>query len=255
MKKRWAKMIWLTNESADAVELFWSLAGEYESFPRTLEHPLALALPVALVKLPQLQLIDVENWLQRRLIPYTFDCVNRSIYGCLVAYSGKGIIFIDGVNSVDQLRFTIAHEIAHFLLDYWLPRRKAIQYLGASIVEVMDGLRSPSVKERLHSIMSEIPIGIHTNLLERNSDSDDLSTIWRMEDSADKVALALLAPPSEVLKDSDLSAGKFQQRWGSMIFILQRKYGLPEVIAKTYSLNLLNAVGKGQSWIESLGLR
>jgi len=248
-------MTWLTNECADAVALFWRSAGELEDYPRTLERALALALPVALVKLPHLQLNDIEVWLRRRWVSFSFDCQNRFVHGCLVAYGGKGIIFVDGGDPVDQLRFTLAHEIAHFLLDYWIPRQKAVQSLGQSITEVMDGQRSLSLDERVRSLLGSIPIGIHTDLLERDESGVDLNKTWKMEDQADKVALALLAPQEDVLQRTDITAATFELRSDLISAILKDEYGLPGAVAKVYGLELLSAVGKGRSWSETLGLR
>jgi Zn-dependent peptidase ImmA (M78 family) len=248
-------MTWLTNECADAVEFFWRSAGELEDYPRSLERATALALPVALVKIPHLQLKAIETWLRRRQVFFSFNCQNRYVHGCLVAYGGNGIIFIDGGDLADQMRFTLAHEIAHFLLDYWMPRQKAIQSLGPSIAEVMDGLRIPSLDERVRSLLSSIPIGIHTDLLEREESGSDLNRTWKVEDQADKVALALLAPPQDVLPLTDFIDSNFEHRRTSIMTILQDVFGLPEAVAKAYGLGLLSAIGKGPSWAETLGLR
>ena len=255
MKIEGGGMIWLTNESVDALDFFWKSAGELEDYPRKLERALAMALPVALVKLPYLQLQSIEVWLRRRRLTFSFACESRFIHGCLVAYGGKGIIFVDGGDQVDQLRFTLAHEIAHFLIDYWMPRKKAVQSFGHSIIEVIDGQRSPSLDERVQSLLSRIPIGVHTNLLERDKSGDDLNTIWKVEDKADKLALALLAPPDEVLNLSDMTATYFEQRRDSIISVLIGLFGLPELVANAYGLELMSATGKGPSWVESLGLR
>lgn len=248
-------MIWLTNECVDAVDFFWRTAGELEDYPRALERALALALPLALIKLPRIQLKDIENWLRQRRVFFSFECQSRFVHGCLVAYGGKGIIFVDGGDPVDQLRFTLAHEIAHFLLDYWIPRQKAIQSLDYSITEVMDGQRAPSLDERVHSLLSSVPIGIHTSLLERDETGVDLSTTWKVEDKADKVALALLAPPDDVLQYTDITASNYKQRSDSIFAVLKDVFGLPGAVAKGYGLELLSAIGKGPSWAETLGLR
>jgi len=66
--------MWLDNESQEIVDSFWKLVGEQEAFPRTLERSISLALPVALVKLPCLDLLSIEKWLLRRNVQYLFDC-------------------------------------------------------------------------------------------------------------------------------------------------------------------------------------
>jgi hypothetical protein len=248
-------MIWLTNECSDAVNLFWRLSGGMENFPRSLERSLALALPVALVKLPHLQLKSIEHWLRCRQVSYSFDCQSRYVRGCLVAYGGKGIIFVDGADPIEELRFSLAHEIAHFLMDYWLPRGKAFKNFGPSIVEVMDGHRNPTIEERIRSVIGGIRIGLHTDLLERGSDGPGLDAIWQIEDKADKVALALLADPEDVIQSVDLSASMFQQRKEAIVAALRSRFGLPDQVADVYGKELLIAFGKGPSWTETLGLR
>jgi hypothetical protein len=247
-------MSWLSNEQKDILNAFWVLAGETEPFPRTLERSIALALPIAVVKLPRLHLNDIETWLYYRKISYSFNCQSRSVHGCLIALGGTGIIFLDGSDPPDQLRFTFAHEVAHFLHDYWLIRNKAICSFGVSIAEVMDGLRSPTIDERLHALLGKIPIGIQTNLLDRTANGNDLNQTWKVENTADKLALALLAPPEEVLQRVDLQGMDFPQRRAVLKNLLVNSFGLPAEVADAYSADLLPELGLGPSWAESLKL-
>ncbi|CAG0947700.1 hypothetical protein ANRL1_04442 [Anaerolineae bacterium] len=246
--------MWLDNDSQDAVDLFWQLCGESEPFPRTLERSILLALPIALIKLPRLRLIDIESWIKRRGIAFRFDYTSRLVRGCLVAFGGKGLIFVDGTDPDSERRFTLAHEVAHFLMDYWQPREHAIRKLGASIVEVIDGIRLPSVNERVYSLLSSVPTGVHVNLLDRDN-SDASSDIWKIENRADKVALALLAPPDEVLVGINHFAAKFDQRHADIIALLESRFGMPASIASVYGWSLLEAVGKGPSWLEGMRIK
>lgn len=164
-----AESRWLDTESRDAVDFFWRSAGEQEEFPRSLERSLAFALPVALVKLPNLRLKNVEHWLKARSVPFSFSCESRAMRGCLVAFKGQGIVFIDGTDPQDEQRVSVAHEIAHFLLDYWIPRCRAANKHGPQILEAFDGLRPFTVNERLHSMLEGISTGVHTELLDRES--------------------------------------------------------------------------------------
>lgn len=240
--------MWLDNVSQDAVNLFWQLCSEVEPFPRNLERSLALALPVALVKLPRLRLMDIESWIARRGIFFHFDSPSRAVRGCLIAFGGKGLIFVDGADPDDERRFTLAHEIAHFFLDCWQPRQRAIEKIGPAIVQVIDGYRLPNVNERVYSLLSSLPMGVQIDLLERDGNSHP--DIWKIEDRAVKVALALLAPPAEVIVRTDLSAAQFDPRRANMISILRDHFGLPLPIAHAYSWSLLDAIGKGPSWVE-----
>jgi len=246
-------MMWLDNESQEIVDSFWKSVGEQETFPRTLERSISLALPVALVKLPRLDLRAIENWLLRRNVQYLFDCENRTVRGCLVAFGGKGIVFVDGTDSLNELRFTVAHETAHFLIDYWQPRNKSSIKYGSSILEVFDGLREPSVDERVYSIINGTPIGLFTDLMERKS-QNELNETWQVENKADKVALTLLAPPEAVYKMADFSSKSFAERKQEIVSVLISTFGLTEYVAASYGTDLLKLIGKGPSWAESLRL-
>jgi hypothetical protein len=245
--------MWLDNESQEIVDSFWKLVGEQEAFPRTLERSISLALPIALVKLPCLDLRSIENWLLRRNVQYLFDCENRTVRGCLVAFGGKGIVFVDGTDSLNELRFTVAHETAHFLIDYWQPRNKSSRKYGPSILEVFDGLREPSIDERVYSIINGTPIGLFTDMMERKS-QNELNETWQVENQADKVALALLAPPEAVYKVVDSSRRSFTERKQDIESALISTFGLTESVASSYGADLLRLIGKGPSWAESLRL-
>jgi len=246
--------MWLGISGQDAVRLFWERCGEFEPFPRSLERSIALALPVTLVKLPKLKLHQVEGWLQRRGVPFQFSCHHQAVRGCLVAFGGEGLIFVDGSDPDDERRFTLAHEIGHFLVDYWQPRARARAILGHTIVAVLDGLRLPTVSERVNALLAQTPIGVHTNLMERDAGSD-LANVWQIEDRADKVALALLAPPEEVLSRTKIATARFEQRLFSVTSVLRADFGLPLSAAQSYGRSLLTMVNRGPSWLETLGLK
>lgn len=248
--------MWLDNVSHEVVERFWRQCGEIESFPRSLERSISLALPLTLVKLPHLRLRGIESWLEYRGASFRFNCRSRAVRGCIVAYGGQGLIFVDGADPDDERRFTVAHEVGHFLIDYLLMRETALSKFGQRIIEVLDGLRLPSVTERVHALLIGTSLGVYTDLMEREQASTlARSEVWEIEDRADRVALALLAPPEEVISGADTSAASFEQRGASMIRVLVGRFGLPQSVAIPYSRALLESVGRGPSWVETLRLR
>jgi len=245
--------MWLDNASQEAVDRFWQQCGELEPFPRTLEKSVSLALPVAIVKIPYLKLHVIENWLARCGVPYSFDCRSRAVRGCLIAYGGHGAIFVDGSDPADEQRFTIAHELGHFISDYLMVRETAVSKFGEIITDVLDGLRRPTVTERVHAALISTSLVIYTNLMERDETSNSAHPgVWKIEDRADRIALALLAPPEEVLEIADTSENNFQQRHQTMISVMNEHFGLPIQIADAYAWSLLDSVGRGPSWVETL---
>lgn len=250
MPMKWKKRtMWLTSEEQQIIDSFWNLAGEVEPFPRSLERAIALALPIAVIKMPHLALSSIETWLKFRQIEYSFNCSSRFVRGCLVCYGGKGFIFCDGADPSDEIRFTLAHEIGHFLADYWRPRQKVVNKFGEDILAVFDGIREPTITERIHSVFENTRIGIITNLMDRQ---DTREMTWAVEDKADKIGFGLLSPASDVLGMMDFSETKYSERHQSLSEILVNYYGLPVHAAKSYSSALLRSIGKGPSWAESL---
>ncbi len=251
----WDETAWLDNTGRHLIEQFWQAYGEEASFPRNLEQALALALPVILVKFPRLKLREAERWLQSRGKAFSFNCKSRAVRGCLVAFGGDGYIFVDGTDPVDEQRFSIAHETAHFMVDYWYPRQQALEKFGPAILEVLDGRRVPTFEERLSAIFGQVPIGVHSNLMERENEGQMNSAVWSIEDRADRLALTLLAPPEAVLNGLNLAATAYTERQDMLKKRLQHVFGLPGPVAGTYSRFLLKAAGLEPSWVETLRIR
>jgi hypothetical protein len=73
--------MWLDASSQQSVDLFWERCGEPEPFPRALEQAVQFAFPVVVIKLPKLQLSQIETWFARRNTKYQFGCASRAVRG------------------------------------------------------------------------------------------------------------------------------------------------------------------------------
>jgi hypothetical protein len=209
-------------------------------------------LPIALVKLPRLTVSSIEFWLENRGVGYSFNCADRGLRGCLLAWRARGIIFLDGTDPIDQIRFTIAHEVAHFL-DYVMSLEAAGRQCGDRIGEVIDGVRPPSVAERLSATLAGVDLGVYIKLMERDYLTRDLAgDSIRLENRADAIALALLAPPREVLERLDQSVTGFAQMLANGEDILERTFGLPPAIARKYARKLIGRDGRRDSMAQAL---
>lgn len=174
---------------------FWAETGLHATFPRKLEQAIAFKLPLALVKLCRLDVQAVGRWLEQRDVATRLPTDPRDLCGALVAHRGHGIVFVCGADQPEEQRWTIAHEVAHFLLDYHLPRRQVIQALGAGITDVLDGSRPPTLAERTGAILSHIRLAAHVHLLpRRGSDEESDAVVVFAEERADRLALELVAP-------------------------------------------------------------
>ncbi len=244
---------WLDTECSDLVRDFWAAAGGEEKYPRTLELALGFALPVAVVRIPGLHTDAARNWLRSRRRDLVLSEPSRLLHGCLFAYRGNGIIFVDASDSADEQRFSLAHEIAHFLVDYMLPRTRACSVLGEGFAEVLDGRRGPTTAERLGSLYHGFSTQPLVNLMQRSVAGGDALAVWQVEHRADKVALALLAPPEELL---DRVVGRTpEDRMERAECILVHMFGLPIEPARRYAAELFQLQTRNDSWIDGLRAR
>jgi hypothetical protein len=240
-----------------SAEKFWRLSGRTEPFPRSLEVPTAWALPLAVIRLPELHLERANRWLRAQDILLDFRAANRAVKACLIAKSGCGVVFLDGRDAADDQRFSLAHEVAHFLIDYVEPRHAALSRLGPSIKDVIDGLRPASNEERLSGILEGVHTGTFYNLLQRSSKGIvDSYTTLDSEDHADQLALELLAPSSSVVKRAEIAGISWPEAiaFDFCTGILMGEFGLPRKIAVRYSNMLVSSRRQAKSFHEWLGI-
>jgi hypothetical protein len=170
-------------------------------FPRELADEVELYLPVSLVPLPGLSCHQVRDWLARRN-NFRVDVPeqDRPIHGCMVAHRGLGFIFCEERDPAEVRRFTLAHEVAHFVLDYLLPRMKALAAFGEDIRPVLDGERPLGVLAGLSAMLKRIPLGVQVRLMDRDSSGAICSgKVDAVEHRADRLAFELLAPAAQAL--------------------------------------------------------
>jgi hypothetical protein len=235
---------------------FWRLAVHVEPFPRLLERAIAWALPLTIVKLPRLSFSDLRIWLAQRGISFMFSHSDRSLRACLIAKAGRGIVFLDGSDPDDERRFSLAHEVAHFILDYHEPRERALKLLGAAGPEVLEGRRPPTTEERLRGILHGVKLGIFTHLMERSPDGAVNSIdILEAEDRADRLALELLAPQDTVftrLEQANVMCAD-PEAFFLTKGILVNEFGLPPAVAKHYGRMLVVQRRSTSSFREWIG--
>lgn len=235
---------------------FWIRAGGNKLFPCDITGAVNLALPIDIVSLSELSLKKIETWLTQRKVFLDLGIDDRLLHGFILISRGTGFIFVNGTDSEEERRYTIAHEAGHFLLDYERPRRNAIIKLGEKIVEVMDGYREATNEEQIDGILTSVSIKPYTHLLEKNSNgSFSNMNILNAENDADALALELLAPYATIIKDTNPNRNKisFYDFKNQCYQILRNKYLIPDSIAEAYSSKLAYAEIGSPSLAEKLG--
>src|SRR4051794_34001901 len=237
-------------EMADA---FWERAGGAEPAPRNLRGPIAYALPLAVVLLPRLRVQGVDDWLLRQSVACGVSVRDRPLRACLVARYGQGFVFLDGTDPDDEQRFSLAHEAAHFLRDYWQPRSVAAERLGPEIFAVLDGEWPPRPAERAHALLASVSLGYHVHFMERTDDGHAASAeIDRAEHEADRLAFELLAPADAVLDAA--GAVPLDEQRAAVTRLLQGTYGLPSAPAAQYAALLAPEPPRADPFLRRLGL-
>lgn len=238
---------------------FWTLAGEVLSlsFPRDIKTAIVLAVPLEMCAFPALRVSHVLDWMRRVQWMHSIRGRNRRLHGCLLADRGQGAIFFDTSDTEAEQRFTLAHELAHFLLDYLQPRERALTALGNSILPVLDRERTPTVEERLHAVLSAVPLGVMSHVMERPDNGLPTSFVIDIENRADQLALELLAPAQTLftLMQSATAPEGFEMRLVFLARLLVQSYGLPEEIAATYARYILTQLGEPtfRDWLSGYG--
>lgn len=225
---------------------FWALAGGTGAPPYAIKTAITLALPLEVYPVSGLRASHVLVWTRRVKIAHHIRGRDRRLHGCLLAGRGKGTIFVDASDADDEQRFTLAHELAHFLLDYQLPRQRALDALGASILPVLDGERAPTLEERVHAAMSNVALGLMSHVLERPESGLPTNLVIDIENRADRLALELLAPAqslSALMRQAE-APQSFALRLTFLTRALVEQYGLPGTVASLYARYVLAQLGE-----------
>jgi hypothetical protein len=238
-------------------EKFWGAAAHIQCrFPRDIESAIAWSLPLFIVRVPNLWVHDVESYLRQRQSPAVIGAADRRLHGCIIAMRGKGFIAVDGTDSPNEIRFTIAHEVAHFLLDYQEVRLRAVEKLGSGIEEVLDGQRPPRPEERVDGLLANSPIGLYTHFMHRDDAGVAGSAILEVESRADRLAFELVAPEGQVWRG--LPRAVADRTYGKRVEALRRRltrhFGLSRAAAQRYAVILCRSRFGGASVREWLGL-
>jgi hypothetical protein len=205
----------VSSRADQAAAAFWRQAGGRTAFgsPVDIASAAAAALPVSIIGIPSLDTSAIGRISARAGRPWTVGNP-RPLRGCLLADAGVGLVFVDSEDAEDEQRFTVAHEVAHFILHYLDPRERALVALGAGVAAVLDRLRPPTTGERLSAALRDVPIEPFRHAMERGLRGRHASQVERIEAEADDLAVELIAPWRELTSGDTMEPGAIRERFG-----------------------------------------
>ncbi|MGH3320502.1 MAG: ImmA/IrrE family metallo-endopeptidase [Streptosporangiaceae bacterium] len=218
-------------ELADGV---WRACPEEVREARDIDAAVAWSAALALVSLPRLSVAAVREWLADRGVPTAGGDDGVPLRGFLVAYRGVGLVFVDGTLDAAERRFTVAHEVGHFLLDYQLPRRRVLRD-APGLIEVVDGVRPATPSDRAQAVLARVPLGPHTHRLGHHN----------VEDTASRFALELLSPLGEALdavRETTERQTSYRFALGTAARRLADRFQIPPYAARTRARQALDAL-------------
>jgi len=215
---------------------------------RDIEAAVAWSAPLAVVALPNLDARRARGWLAERGVRLDDGDADRPLGGLLLAARGVGIVFFDGTLEPADRRFTVAHELGHFLLDYLEPRERVLRE-APSLLEVVDGWRPPTRAERAQAVLARVPIGLHAHLLDRDVHGAAVPDVEAAEDAASQFALEVLAPWSATVDAARAMVGDRRSPYGELLAEVTAR------LADQFALPVNRAAVRAAATLEALGVR
>lgn len=229
-------------------ERFWVESGFAPSTAPSMEQAASWAIPVRFSVQPDLSIRTIQRWVDDHGLRVRFEEADRPLRGCAVASLGHGLVFVDQSDPADEREFTVAHEVAHLLLDYFAPREFSQRLIGPAGHAVFDGTRAATHDEHLAAALSGHALLPFIHLLARDATHGASAAVLAREALADELACELLAPTTDVLHA--LPVGWDQ---AAAQRTLTDSFTLPPAPAAEYARRLVRRFAPSPTFVDWLG--
>ncbi len=234
---------------------FWKRAGGRAGFPVDIGYAAMCALEVYIQEAAGLTTFSAVSRLKRDGIRSADGIDERRLHGCIRVSERGAVILVEEKDDEAQKRFTIAHEVAHYILEVRRHQERAADRLGYDFARVLHGFREATPPERIDAWLHNIRTDGLLHFMDRApAGGYGCARTREAERLADDLAVEILAPRSE-LTGGIYSFGRmgFPESLDAARQIAERRFGLPDGIAERYAKRVVWQIKGGPSITERFG--
>ncbi len=234
---------------------FWHHAGGRSSYPADIRYATTCALPVSVMEIADLTTSTAADYFELPQDEHIPSAGERNLHGCIAVRPRGATILVEIHDEDAQKRFTIAHEVAHYIIEVHRHQERAARMMDDGYVEVLYGSRKATPNERIDACLYNVRSSPITHFMDRTPSGEyGCGQTLRAECAADLLATEILAPRA-TLMDS-LSPHRrlpFRQLVDTAIHLSEHRFGLPSAIAESYGNRVIWQWRGGQSISEKFG--
>ena len=234
---------------------FWRRVGGGKDFPADIGYAAMSALEVYVEEIEGLTTLTASSYAGCVGIRNACGFSERGLRGCLVVRRRGALILVERSDDEAEKRFTIAHEVAHYILEVRRHRERAAERMGRDFSDVLYGPREATPTERIDAWLNDVRPDKILHFMDRAPGGGyGCARTMDAECVADDLALEILAPRSD-MKEALSSLGRmgFTESLSAARRIAEKRYGLPDVIAAMYAGRLVRRLRGGPSTAERFG--
>ena len=178
---------------------FWKRAGGRSGYPADITYAATCALYVYVDEIADLTPGSAAAHVGLGRL-WRSDCVDRRrLHGCVIVGQGGAAILVEKGDDEAQKRFTIAHEVAHYILEVKQRYERAADRMGREFADTLYGLREATSTERIDAWLSNTRSEAFAHFMDRAPGGGyGCSRTLEAECLADDLAVEILAPRSEL---------------------------------------------------------
>ena len=231
---------------------FWTRAGGWFDHPADIAYAATCALDVYVDEVAGLTPVSAAAHIGRGRLWIPDGVDERSLHGCVIASRSGGTILVEKNDDEAEKRFTIAHEVSHYILEVKQPHERATDRMGREFADALYRLREPTPTECIDAWLNNTRSEAFAHFMDRAPGGRyGCSLTLEAECRADDLALEILAPRS-VLTAAVSSMG-FSESLKVARRIAERRFGLPESVAERYASWVVWQSKGGPSTAERFG--